>query len=55
MDGANSSKALPENVMHSRKPYQKPDLREFGDVRLLTMMSGGSSVSEGQSGKMAKK
>jgi len=50
-----ASKLSSEKVTRPRKPYQKPDLREFGDVRLLTRMSGGSFISEGQSGKMSKK
>ena len=34
----------------ARKPYSKPDLQVFGSIKLLTM-SGGSTTTEGQSGK----
>jgi hypothetical protein len=45
------SKAPSEDVTYSRKPYEKPELKEFGDVRTLTM-NGGPSRAEGSSGKL---
>jgi len=50
----NVPKVSPEK-MHLRKPFQKPELKKFGDVRLLTRMSGGSFIGEGASGRRAKK
>jgi hypothetical protein len=50
MDKENVSNVSPENVTYSRKPYQKPELKEFGDIRALTM-NGGPSRAEGASGK----
>jgi len=39
-----------------KKPYQKPNLRVYGDIRALTQSAGGSTKnSDGGHGKFSNK